>query len=240
LRDPGARSFPLPSWRQLRDIFRELQPAKKDGLYAKRFGTSGTWELRDSPSDSVLRRFKHAATEAASKCGELATWEPFLEILGDQEDTFHETLQHTARGPGGKEVTSVIGVIPRVCEAAADYCEKRMPDDETAARLRSTFDRLGNRQVAPVPPPSHSTQRIEQKTIGDQIDALRLECDWTAEHLAELVDISPRSVYRHLSGKDTPSRLNLARYERVFSHHLEKTIVITRTSANVSKRQNKS
>lgn len=216
-----------------------MQPVEKDGLYAKWFGTSGTWELRDSPSDSVLRRFKHAASEAASKCGALATWEAFLEILGDQEDTFHETALHTSRGDDGKEVTSEIGVIPRVCEAAADYCEKRMPSDEPVERLRSTFDRLRDQRMTLADSPSPTTQQ-GQTAMGDQIDALRLECGWTAEHLSELVNISPRSVYRHLSGKDTPSKLNLARYQRVFSQHLHRTVVISKTSVNVSKRQNKS
>ena len=80
----------------------------------------------------------------------------------------------------------------------------------------------------------------EAPSIGKQIEALRLECGWTAEELAEKMDISARSTYRHISAQDTPSKLNLAKYQRIFSEALHRTVVISTTSVNVSKRHKKS
>ncbi len=77
-------------------------------------------------------------------------------------------------------------------------------------------------------------------SVGEQIEALRIECDWTTEFLAEKIGISARSAYRHVSNDDTPSKLNLGKYERVFSEALGKKVLIVTTSEKVRKRQKKS
>ena len=41
--------------------------------------------------------------------------------------------QFSPRHPDGIDVSVPNGEIKRVCEAAADYCEKRLPDDEMDA-----------------------------------------------------------------------------------------------------------
>jgi hypothetical protein len=102
---------------------------------------------------------------------------------------------------------------------------------------KSPPDHINTRSPTDTPVPTEPTK---QKAIGQQIDALRLKCDWTAEFLAEQVGLTPRSVYRHLSGEDIPSKLNLAKYERSFSEKLGIEVVIQRTSVKVSKRQKKS
>jgi hypothetical protein len=91
------------------------------------------------------------------------------------------------------------------------------------------------------PDPNHVRElTAEQKTIGRQLEDLRLRCGWTAEILAERVGLTPRSVYRHLGDHDIPSKLNVAKYQRVFAEKLEIEVVIERTSVNVIKRHNKS
>ena len=120
----------MPTWKELRETFRELQPPKTDGLYADWFEGLDRWELRYPPTESVLRRFKSSAAQAAVKAGKKNSWQAFLDVLKDEEHTFHLTATGTFRLESGEEVSHRIGRIPRVCEAAADYCEKRMPDDE--------------------------------------------------------------------------------------------------------------
>jgi DNA-binding transcriptional regulator YiaG len=63
-----------------------------------------------------------------------------------------------------------------------------------------------------------------KETIHGQIENLRSECRLTVEQLAEALDISPRSIHRHLSGKAIPRKSHIAEYERVFSEKLKKSI----------------
>lgn len=166
-----------------------------------------------------------------------------MEVLRTQEHTFHETGSLTRREENNNLVEYVIGQIPRVCEAAADFCEERIPNDETRSRLLRTFEQLQSAEKTFEPIVAHQNVNTSAPprsvTIGQQLEKLRLECGWSAEELAERVDITPRSVYRHLSDEDRPSKLNLAKYARAFTQHLERTVVIDRTSVNVTKRQKK-
>jgi DNA-binding XRE family transcriptional regulator len=125
------------------------------------------------------------------------------------------------------------GVIQHLCEASAMFAA-RLERLEIEHGPKTITSNSGEADI------SAKVESIEQKTVGQEIDELRLLCGWTAEQLADMVEISPRSVYRHLSGEDLPSKLNRAKYERTFSGHLGKTVVISKTSVNVSKRQDKS
>jgi len=72
----------------------------------------------------------------------------------------------------------------------------------------------------PVPP--REAQRGE--TISEQIERLRNECRLAVEDLAEAIDLTPRSVYRHLSGGAHPRKRQLAAYEKVFSEKLKRQV----------------
>jgi len=64
-------------------------------------------------------------------------------------------------------------------------------------------------------------------SIGEQIEALRLECkDLTYAKLAELTGIEERQVYRHAKEGVIPQARNLAAYNRVFKQLIGKTIVV--------------
>lgn len=69
-------------------------------------------------------------------------------------------------------------------------------------------------------PPQKTPQTPTSKPIGTQIDDLRKECRLTVEELADALDVDPRSVYRHLSGKADPRSRHLAAYEKLFSQKL--------------------
>jgi len=73
-------------------------------------------------------------------------------------------------------------------------------------------------QPKPMPPPS--------ETIAAQLQKLRDECRWTIPQLAEAVRIDPRTVDRHLAGDFSPYPKTLSAYERAFSKHLKRKVVI--------------
>lgn len=69
-----------------------------------------------------------------------------------------------------------------------------------------------------------STAHKRDETLGEQIKKLSIESRLNVEKLAEAIDVSPRSVYRHLSGRDDPSKSHLDAYEKVFSAKLKKQV----------------
>jgi DNA-binding XRE family transcriptional regulator len=64
----------------------------------------------------------------------------------------------------------------------------------------------------------------KQFSLKQQLDDLRNECRLTVEDLAEALNVAPRSVYRHLSGKAIPRNRQIAAYEKLFSKQLGKSI----------------
>lgn len=70
------------------------------------------------------------------------------------------------------------------------------------------------------------TRRPKTEALGAEINGLREECRFSCEELAELVELDPTSVFRHISGKSVPRLKNIAAYERVFSKKLERKVVI--------------
>ncbi len=69
-----------------------------------------------------------------------------------------------------------------------------------------------------------------KETIASQIQRLRDECRWTIPALAEAADLSARQVARHLSGEFKPLARNISAYERAFSNHLKRKVVINKMS----------
>jgi hypothetical protein len=114
------------------------------------------WDLVNIPSESVLRRFKTAAEQAAKRAGNSEAWWDFLDLLKREEHTFHPGDRLSSHYVGEILVTGESGVIPRVCEAAADYCEKRIPEDEACARkerfMAQAMDRFYGVATSPTEP----------------------------------------------------------------------------------------
>ncbi len=65
-----------------------------------------------------------------------------------------------------------------------------------------------------------------QQCVAVQLRTLRMECNWSVERLAEVAGFNVRTVARHLSGEVNPHLRNISAYERVFSKHLKRQVVI--------------
>jgi hypothetical protein len=87
--------------------------------------------------------------------------------------------------------------------------------------------------LPPIVPPIILPKR---ETVASQIEALRRECQLTADDLAGQTEIDIRSVRRHLRGDSIPFDRNLWTYQRVFSKLLNKQVIIRKMSEDVRKR----
>jgi hypothetical protein len=177
------------------------------------------------------------------------SWQGFLDLLKQEEHTFHPSGATSLQLEDGIEATTEVGFIPRVCEAAADYCEKRIPEDESRERFRRSMEKATDRFygvssthiVAPVlgsyrsgwrrldveTPASTAPQQQEPTCI--QLSKLREESRLTVEQLAERVKLDTRSVERHLAGKTIPRLAHIGCYEKIFSELLARHVVISKT-----------
>jgi hypothetical protein len=62
------------------------------------------------------------------------------------------------------------------------------------------------------------------RPIKDQLSELMDESRQPIERISEGIEVTPRSVYRHLSGEALPRKRQLAAYEQFFSKKLGRTI----------------
>ncbi len=77
-------------------------------------------------------------------------------------------------------------------------------------------------------PAKVSRDATADKPLSKQLAELCEECLWTVEELAEAIELSPRSVYRHLSEDATPRKRQLAAYEKAFSTKLKRQVLLKR------------
>lgn len=140
----------------------------------------------------------------------------FRQVPYDQDQTFFGTTN--SPGTGGNTVFRHIHDLSR---RSADCCKIM----ESAAIQREFDGSLIEKQprlpVAPDPPPP--------PTLGEQIQNLRLECNWTIEVLARKTGFDEKTVKRHLSGSAMPRLGNLAIYQQAFSKALNRQILIEKT-----------
>jgi DNA-binding XRE family transcriptional regulator len=91
--------------------------------------------------------------------------------------------------------------------------------------LDSTINDQMERQTgSPAPKEITPSASDDVEPISKQIDDLRNECRWTKEELAELVGLSVRSIYKHISGEQYPRSRHVAEYEKKFSEKLDKIV----------------
>ena len=77
---------------------------------------------------------------------------------------------------------------------------------------------------------ARSAQRANVEiSLSAQIKRLQIECDISAEKMAEAVGIVPRSIYKHLAGKTVPRRGHVAAYEKLFSERLNRPVTLKRS-----------
>lgn len=91
---------------------------------------------------------------------------------------------------------------------------------------------LTSRQASPLLLMAHAAAQLgaeapspaSEKSLGKQIKQLREECRLTIEDLAAVLHVDRRSVVRHISGKNTPTKRHVAAYEKKFSESLGRAI----------------
>jgi hypothetical protein len=111
------------------------------------------------------------------------------------------------------------GIISRVCEVSAQYCdewESRAREAEERKKLQAHEDRAKAVEIV----------RASSESVGHQIDRLRKEARMTLEKLADKMNLNIRTVQKHIADIITPLGRNLKGYERVFSKSLNRSIVI--------------
>lgn len=222
-------------WRELAEHFAKIRLEDQDQLVASCTTLASAWSangerwyLGGINRPRVHTLFRWGAERGAVLLGEPpgpATLEYWLDRL---------RLYSPHYQPSDKEKYE-IGFIRRVCLASQEYCFKL--DTEYIAERRS--DELQQAVLAALvaspdraTSPSHGSRRnsTPAETIAQQIERLRVECDWKLEVLAEMADISVRTAQRHVSGVTKPSARLLARYERIFSKQLKIKVVIEKLS----------
>jgi DNA-binding transcriptional ArsR family regulator len=207
------------------------------------------WYLSGIDDPSLHEYFKWAAERGAvlhRGVGGPDGWLYWLDLLRQESPEYEGGGSLTgANDPEAME----IGIIRNVCRASAEHCFKL----ETGAivkkkhRDRWSFlmnSRLLNPASSPISPfteralqqiarrienegeSAHTSPQPPTESIGAQLDRLREECRLTVEDLAAALDVDPRSVYRHLSGKSLPRRSHIGAYERLFSQKLERKVVL--------------
>jgi hypothetical protein len=184
-------------WRDLVTRFRELQKEQRgDGLRAEWDDIDHQWHLRSEPNASILRRFEQAAEYAVRRLGMQPdtkakrhgasarnTW---LNLLRSETNAFRVTGDSVEKieGKSAKTIASakkiaalwgrrpgtwrgINGVIARVCEVSADYCEYLADQAEEAERkLRSEAAPSQGEETSPPvekdagisPTPAHEKQ----------------------------------------------------------------------------------
>jgi hypothetical protein len=213
-------------WRDLVTRFRELQKEQRgDGLRAEWYYIDHQWLLRGGPNASILRRFKQAVEHAVRRLGiepdtkaqlrgasALNTW---LNFLRTETDAFRAVGESVERidGKSAKTIASakkiaalwgrrpgtmrgIDGVIARVCEVSADYCEH-----------------LADVAEEPELPP-----------IARNIEKFRRESGWSLDQLAEKTNLGKKLVLAHVHGKTKPRPSTVKVYSVVFSKALGRKI----------------
>jgi len=115
-------------------------------------------------------------------------------------------------------VDSALGLVH------AMYFDHSGARKELFATLADHLEQLKNSKM--LGPLTQIENRETANNFGRQLQALLDECRLTAEEAAEVIDISPRSVYRHLAGEARPHKRHLAAYEQAFSKRLQKPVRI--------------
>jgi ribosome-binding protein aMBF1 (putative translation factor) len=133
------------------------------------------------------------------------------------------TVEESVGLPQPREMMSVITEQRRM----RFYDTFTNSPENRAQREFEYKSRLKKLEEAAFQPPTSAPPKVG--SIGEQLEQLRQECNWSIEKLAEAVKIDPTNVSRHLSNKSVPYPRNLAKYIHVLSKELKRHIVISKT-----------
>ena len=213
-------------WRDLAERFRSLPaslPIRADWLIDAD-GATWSWMISGALKRDTEIQFaalaRRGGVEIDPNRDSLAVW---LDAVWQQENPGRSRLNGpiAAQSRGGEVGTRLNGgTLERVCGLSATLASVRENltlDEERIARIKNEQNKA--------PRPSN-----QEESISVQIDRLREECNLTVEELAEALQIEPRSVYRHLSGKSIPRKKQIRRYQEIFSERTGRVVSILQTS----------
>jgi DNA-binding transcriptional regulator YiaG len=217
-------------WRNLAKAFRALQANSRmraEWLYI--VGKEPKeWTLDDAPRMARIRfealaRRGAAALSDADVSDLLVAWFEAL-LLASSIAKFRTERSGNEQNTDGTGVAHHrSGIIWRVCEASAIYCEElegRAREAELRAKLQTQEDQAKTAK----------TVHANADSVGRQIDRYREEVPLTQEQLAEKMKITTRTVQRHISDACPPRSRHLVGYSSLFSKLLKREIVIKNMS----------
>jgi DNA-binding transcriptional regulator YiaG len=217
-------------WRNLAKAFRALQVNSRmcaEWHYIVGKGPK-EWTLAEASPMARIRfeavaRRGAAALSGAGGSDWLVVWLEALRLASGTSGFIAERSGTEQNTDGTGVAHHRSGIIWRVCEASANYCDElegRAREAELRAKLKTQEDHAK----------AAKTVHHDGESVGRQIDRLRKECALTEEELAEKMKITTRSVQRHISDTCPPLSRSVTGYSRLFSKLLGRQIVIKNMS----------
>ena len=211
-----------------------IRAIRKDRLFADcEFDSSLTFEkatvlrLREGPDQRLKAEFESWATKAGIALGSprdaspLEFWLCKLFLYLEKNRSPHLFAPDGCTTIGGEIVFTAGGIITNVWEASATFClwlEKQALE----ARHGSTelVQKSGKTALS-----SESESTNTASRIGQNIDALRLECGWSFDKLAEETGIDKKLILSHVNKGAKPIPRILKEYAQAFSKKLGRNII---------------
>ena len=182
----------------------------------KRESSTSAWKRRGSEESSW------SAKELAQLC---CGWDPDREEFPDSA-AYNRALNKILRGIRAGDLPTIPLNIPASREElfygdaplfrpheVADWATRQFPTTFAYRDWKTLSDDKG---AATQSAQRRKTNKAERKTLGKQIEKLRLEKRMSIEELADSVGLDKSTVGRHLRGESQIRAANLRRYEEVF------------------------
>jgi hypothetical protein len=188
------------------------------GKGAKEWALAGASGMARMRFEAIARRGAAALSDAGGSDW-LIVWLDALRLASGTSRLITERSGTEQNTDGTGVAHHRSGIILRVCEMSANYCDElegRAREAELRQKLQTQEDHAK----------AAKTLHPDGESVGQQIYRLRNECLLTEEQLAEKMKITTRTVQRHISDTCPPLSRQLTGYSRLFSKLLERQIVI--------------
>ncbi|HEV2485110.1 MAG TPA: helix-turn-helix transcriptional regulator [Terracidiphilus sp.] len=139
----------------------------------------------------------------------------FHSVSEDQmRKTIQERLEKEIKDHFSVEFPRSGHLLPRIRRVSQEELRKSGIDPEsTMPLLREAMKQMAD--VAPATPPK------DKQSFSEELDRLLRAARTSPESIAEMIDVDPTTVYRHKSGKISPTLATVSKYEQVLSGILE-------------------
>jgi hypothetical protein len=221
-------------WRNLAKAFRALPVNSRMraewhyivGKGPKEWALAGASGMARIRFEAVARRGAAALTDAGGS-NWLIVWLEAVRLASGTSRFITERSGTEQNTDGTGVAHHRSGIIWRVCEMSANYCDElegRAREAELRAKLQTREDHAK----------AAKTVHSDGESVGRQIYRLRNECPLTEEQLAEKMKLATRTVQRHISDTCPPLSRHLTGYSRLFSKLLGRQIVIKNNVVKMS------